>query len=418
MTRIRLIWLLSTIFVGLLLVLAFYAFTSSDSQTASVRYADTLSSSLSDVVFPVEVAVAHRGDLIKRLTTTGTIRAKREVEIVARVGGDITFVAAVNGQFVKKGDVLVEIDDKEYALVFEKARTNLLNAQIDYKTISSYSVIDTVDSLQLHKKLEELEKRFQGIKDLYKAGQESEESLFRAQREHETDLAYLMANRNDVVANRSGLSSARETYERAKLDFDAVRIKAPFNGFVADCDLAAGMKIQQGKTILKLVDLSALFVDVEVLETEIGKIVVGQNAQVVVNAFPKESFQGRIIAINPIVDQKSKTVKVTVELKDGRPRQTGKPLVLRPGMFAAVKLEIENFKDRLIIPKEALLVRDQRTLVFVAREGLAKWHYIDVGEENEDFLEIKSGIDVQDTVIVYGHYTLAHDARVKAVVKE
>jgi hypothetical protein len=82
-------------------------------------------------------------------------------------------------------------------------------------------------------------------------------------------------------------------------------------------------------------------------------------------------------------------------------------------MFSTVKLETDILTNRLLVPKEALLVRDQRTLVFVAKSGLAKWQYVDGGEENEQYLEIKSGIAVGDTVIVAGHYTLAHDARIR-----
>ena len=58
-------------------------------------------------------------------------------------------------------------------------------------------------------------------------------------------------------------------------------------------------------------------------------------------------------------------------------------------------------------------MRDQRPLVFVAQQGLAKWHYVDVEDENDQFIAIRSGIEPGDTVIVDGHYTLAHDARIR-----
>jgi multidrug efflux pump subunit AcrA (membrane-fusion protein) len=84
-------------------------------------------------------------------------------------------------------------------------------------------------------------------------------------------------------------------------------------------------------------------------------------------------------------------------------------------MFATVLLESEILPSCLLVPKDALLVRDQRTLVFIAQRGLAKWQYVEVGEENERFIEIRSGILVGDTVIVGGHYTLSHDAKVAKV---
>jgi multidrug efflux pump subunit AcrA (membrane-fusion protein) len=84
-----------------------------------------------------------------------------------------------------------------------------------------------------------------------------------------------------------------------------------------------------------------------------------------------------------------------------------------PGMYATVSIQTETFANRLLVPKAALLVRDQRPLVFVAQQGLAKWHYVDVENENDQFIAIRSGIEPGDTVIVDGHYTLAHDARIK-----
>jgi multidrug efflux pump subunit AcrA (membrane-fusion protein) len=88
---------------------------------------------------------------------------------------------------------------------------------------------------------------------------------------------------------------------------------------------------------------------------------------------------------------------------------------LMPGMFASVSLKTDILKDRLIVPNAAVLWREQRSLAFVAENGLAKWCYVQTGAENEDEVEIKSGINAGDTVITKGHYALAHDARVKIV---
>lgn len=81
-------------------------------------------------------------------------------------------------------------------------------------------------------------------------------------------------------------------------------------------------------------------------------------------------------------------------------------------MFCAVHIETDILKNRLLVPKNALLVRDQRTLVFLAQNGLAKWQYVEVGDENWEYLEARSGISVGDTVIAGGHFTLAHDTKI------
>jgi multidrug efflux pump subunit AcrA (membrane-fusion protein) len=182
------------------------------------------------------------------------------------------------------------------------------------------------------------------------------------------------------------------------------------------------MHLSIGTVLLKLVDVSELYVDVEVLENEVGKIAVGRRAEIKANAYPGETFLGAVVAINPVVDPESKTVKVTIALLGGSgsryslhgspsPAQSGPRL--KPGMYVTARVETEVLTNRLVVPKASVLVRDQRTLVFVAREGLAKWHYVGLGESNEEVYEIVSGIAEGDTVIVDGHYTLAHEARIR-----
>ncbi len=379
----------------------------------STGVSSSVSTNSAEVVFPVDVAVAHRGNLVKRLSTTGTMRANREVEIVARTPGEIIFVSPHNGEFVKQGDILVRLDDREYRLASERASAGLLSAQIEYRNLSSSVFIEKPDTVALNQKKADAQEKFRNAELSFENGIVSGVQFARLKRDYETDLAVLSAQRSDIVATKSGLSQAIETYELAKLDLEATEIKAPFSGYVANCELSTGGRVAAQQVLLRLVDVSRLLVDVEVLESEISRIEVGRKTEVAVNAYPSVVFPGNVLRVNPIVDTKTKTVKVTVQLKDDGGSSSTGTLRLRPGMFATVKLETEILQSRVLVPKEALLIRDQRTLVFVAQSGLAKWQYVDVGDGNERLLEIQSGVSPGDTVLVAGHYTLAHDAKIR-----
>jgi len=386
----------------------------------SVSLSSHSKTSPSDVVFPVSVRVAFRGALTKRLHAHGMLRSRREAEIVARVGGELIAVGGENGKYVQAGSTLARIDDREYRAAFERAASALLASQIEYRTMSEAGDVVGIDTVRWTREREQARKNLEENEANYRRGRTPEAEYVRKRREYETLLAYYSADRGDVIAMKSGLAQAREQYERTKLNLEWTEFKAPFSGYVADCAINAGMQVQIGKVLMRVVDISSLLADVEALESEIGRIRLGAKAEVRVNAYPNEKFSGKIVAVNPVVDPKTKTVKVTVELKDSRPKSANdsrftvhSSLSLRPGMYASVRVEAEIFNDRLLVPKEALLVRDQRTLVFVAQNGLAKWHYVETGEENEEFIEIKSGITQGDTVIVNGHYTLAHDAKVR-----
>jgi multidrug efflux pump subunit AcrA (membrane-fusion protein) len=84
-------------------------------------------------------------------------------------------------------------------------------------------------------------------------------------------------------------------------------------------------------------------------------------------------------------------------------------------MFATVNIETASLKDRILIPKDALLVRDRRNLVFAVEDTLAKWKYVDIGEQNDDYIEVLRGISPGEEVIIEGHYTLAHDAKINVI---
>ncbi len=132
-------------------------------------------------------------------------------------------------------------------------------------------------------------------------------------------------------------------------------------------------------------------------------------------AFPRVRFPGIVVTISPLIDPKTRMMRATVELCP-RHIHPESEQALRPGMFASIMIVTDRLQERLLVPREALLIRDLRSLVFTAEKGRAKWHYVEVGEENLEYVEIRAGIIEGDTVLVEGHHALAHDAEI--VLKE
>jgi HlyD family secretion protein len=368
----------------------------------------TTTASDGEVIFPVSVSIAQRGALTKSISTNGTLRAKREVELIARVAGEVRRVNAFNGKFVRAGEILLRLDDREYRLAYEKASAALVAAQIEYRTLSTSEVLAGPDSVRMEHELARVRQRRAEAESAFQAKRIDEATLHRTRREYEAARAYLSVDRGDIIANKSGLAAAQEAYTRAMLDLEATELRAPFAGYVGNLDLALGKRIQSGAAVCSIVDLSTLLVDVEVSEGEAPRIRPAQRIELTVAALPGKVFIGRVIFRNPMIDVKTRTLRVTNELTKLPTSHS-----LMPGMYATVSIQTETFANRLLVPKAALLVRDQRPLVFVAQQGLAKWHYVDVEDENDQFIAIRLGIEPGDTVIVDGHYTLAHDARIK-----
>ncbi len=371
-----------------------------------------LSGGSPDFLIPVRVAVARTGDLARHLPTSGTLRARREVEIQARVAGYLSDVSAFNGKAVRLGECLAAIDNREYRVAFERARAGFLNAQIDYRTLSATPFLSVTDSAETARHIAFESSSLDSLRALSRAGQIDEVTFERLSREREATLAYLTANRGDVVEGRSGLAQAREAFEIASMNLAWTSIAAPFDGVVADCRISPGMHVAPGQTVMKLLDLSILLVDVDVLDHEVRAIGVGLPARVFPVGLPGNEFSGKVLYVNPLVDPGTKTMKVTIALsnRDRNVVQSSGHLI--PGMYASVFVQTHVLVQRLLVPRASLLVRDQRALVFTVERGLAKWRYVKTGESNDDVIEICSGLTTGDTVIVDGHYTLAHDAPV------
>jgi RND family efflux transporter MFP subunit len=365
-----------------------------------------------DIAFPVKVSRVSRATLVKGVFTSGLLRPARVVDLVPMVNGQIVATTAYDGKKVAKGEIVAQIDKTEFRLAFERASSALLAAQIEYRTLSTSPFLQGMDTIQARRDLEAAREHFQRVRTAYAAGRIDGPALYRARREYETTRAYLSVNREDVIANRSGLAVAREAYERAKLELEATEIRAPFAGRIAAWDAAVGMQARPGHALCSLADVSGILIDVDIVEAEAGRIHAGDSTVISCMAFPGIRFPGIVRTLSPVIDVRTRMMKATVELSPEQPEPHPHRALLRPGMFASVLIETDRLKGRLLVSREALLMRDLRLLVFTMEQGLAKWHYIETGEENQEFVEVLSGIAEGDTVVVEGHQALAHDARI------
>jgi len=210
-----------------------------------------------------------------------------------------------------------------------------------------------------------------------------------------------------VQAVTSGLVQAEQRLERARLALSRRAVTAPFAGRIADLQVEAGQHVGPGQTAVSIIDDSRMKVEVDVLESDLVGVSVGGTALVRVPSHDDAVFQGVVHSINPRIDTRTGTGRVTVVVSN--PQRW-----LMSGLFAYVALETGRLGDRLVVPAEAVLVRQGRDLVFRPSNGRAEWVYVTVGRRSGDEVEIIDGIREGDSIAVSGHYALAHDAPVAA----
>lgn len=373
----------------------------SGEETSGVNY-----DKLDDVIFDVELKPVIKGDLLLYINANGIIRASEELELTSNISGVIKSLNIYEGKQVKKGDLLISLDDREYEIALSDAVSKVTDAKVEYGFLTKESSNDTI----VNPKAREYQEQLNKLEKDFLEGKIDELKYNDLKNELDMKLIFSGAKREEVIQSKSGLTSAINTYKRAKLNYEYTKITAPFNSIVGDFDLVTGQRINAGQKLCKLFNYATLKIDVGVLENDIPKIEKGSSAIIEIPSIPGEKFKGDVVYVSPFIDKETKTCKVTVQLKNTTNN-------IKPGMFAKVMLETNNLKNRTLIPKEALLVRDKRTLVFTVEDNLAKWKYIQIGQQNDQYIEILDGVNVGENVIVEGQYTLAHDARVKVINK-
>jgi len=218
------------------------------------------------------------------------------------------------------------------------------------------------------------------------------------------------AYRRELLEVRSGLAAARADAERAELMLERALVRAPFGGVVTALDCAPGERIQLGQTLARLVDDVNVEAEVGVLESDLGMLRPGRPVLLSVPALG-ELLEVTVDVISPDIDAESRTCSVLMRMKskDGR---------LKPGMFVRAAIAGEILSERVLVPREAILTRDGRPMLFRVEDGRAKWVYVQLGERNDHLVVIErvdqgGPLEPGTPVVVSNHLTLTHDAKVK-----
>jgi HlyD family secretion protein len=327
-----------------------------------------------DIALAVEGAEVRLDTLVIAVTAAGQAASPQQTALRAQVSGQVRAVRVRENQPVGRGAAVIELDQTEYRLALEEAQARLRESEARYREITLGD--DRIDDPNVR------------------------------------------AERDSIARARSGLDVARVAVSRAEINLARTRVVAPFAGRVANLKVVVGQQVNGGDELLTIQAMDPIRVEAQVLEGEIGFLTPGRTARVTFAAFRGELFEGRIESINPVVDQQTRTARVSVSVGNPGGR-------ILPGMYASVSLAARRFADRIIVPRSAILERDRRTMLFVYEEsgssGLAKWRYVNTGLMNDTEVEIVAEgpetdmVKPGEIVLVGGHYTLTHDARVRLV---
>jgi RND family efflux transporter MFP subunit len=350
----------------------------------------------------VDAAKVVEGDLVIPVIAEGSIRARASGEVRSEIAGRIDRLHVGEGARVSKGQKIAQLDAREYRVALAEARSQYLEAlgriAVDEETLDSRSVTD-----KLTEDLAELE-------GLLERGAISRMEYQERQLDLEVEAVKQGAYRGELVEVRSGLAAARAAKERAELDLERTEILAPFSGVVSGLDLTAGQRVGVNETICTLVDNENLEARVAVLESDLRGLEVGRPVRLEIPALG-DTLHVTVDVMSPRIDPESRTCDLLIRFKnpDGR---------VRPGMFVRASIAGTIYPERLQVPREAILTRDGRPLLFKIDDDTAKWVYVQLGTTNDRMVEIQKilqggPLEPGTLVVVSDHLTLTHNAKVK-----
>jgi RND family efflux transporter MFP subunit len=366
-----------------------------------------------EAALPVKAMKIKRGDLPLRLNISATAEVWEKAVVKAEVSGTVKEIRFRVGDWVKKNQILVKLDDEEKKLDVDQREAEKLKSYSEYLVKESTDMTETTEMSEKDKaELKSLQEKFkQAVKDIDR-GKISQKAFEGISDTYQEALIFSGSLRDEIRRAQEGLSTAIIALKRAQLNLERCSIRSPFQGKIADLMISKGEKMGIGQELFKVVNLKSLYLKGFALESEISKLKVGTKVRVRFDSFPKEVFYGELQSISPEIDPTQKTINIVVTVNNEENR-------FLPGMHAEIDIEHEVLENVMKVPQSAVIPRQGRYLVFVVRDlkgttGTAYWEYVEIGNQNDEEIEIKSGaIKEGDLVLVDGHYTLAHQSRVK-----
>jgi RND family efflux transporter MFP subunit len=318
----------------------------------------------------VSVQAAAKKQFRPFIEATGTLNPFEEVSIGAEIDGIVKTVRADEGTAVPKGMLLAIIDDIEYNQGVLSAQASLRQAEA---TLANTKI------------------EFSRKEALYK-----EELVTKQQ--YDDVSTRLTLTESDVERAKAALSIAKQKLAKTK-------IYAPLASRVKEKLVAEGDFVKNGTRLFTLIQPNPLKLRFSVSERDVGKMKVGQDVSVKVDAFPDREFKGKVSIVFPSLEEKTRTLSIEALVPD-------KENILKPGLFARVILYTGGMKDTVVVPNTALLYEGDQIRTYIVEEDRARERPVKLGNKYGDEMEIVEGIKEGDKVVTAGQQGLSEGTKV------
>jgi len=308
---------------------------------------------------PVEAQPVTVGTLVRTVEAVGTLRADEAVTLRPELQGRVEKIGFDEGQPVKAGQVMVQLDDDQYRAELAEAIANRDLSEANYRRTQ-----------------ELIKRKVASVTDRDKA------------------YAELQANEARVALKREALSKCQ--------------LLAPFDGIAGLREVSVGDVVSPGQALMQVVAIDPIKVDFRIPELYVGAVVPGQTLVITLDAFPGEQFSGEVYAVDPQIDVKGRSIQIRATIPNSDTR-------LRPGLFSRVELALQRFDNAISVPEEAIVPQGNKQLVYRIKEGKAEIVPVKLGIRRAAMVQVLEGLTPGDVVVTAGQIKLRPGAPVNPV---
>ncbi|HET9405544.1 MAG TPA: efflux RND transporter periplasmic adaptor subunit [Burkholderiales bacterium] len=369
---------------------------------------------------PVETVRAVRSDLAQTVVASGRIMTPQRVSVGAVITGRVARIPVQEGQSVRSGDVLMELDDSDERAAVEQSRAAVAQAEAKLRQLRELALPAAEQGLvQAQANLTQSRRQYDRAVELKAKGFVSQAALDDAQRNLDVAESQLRSAKLQVQSNsRAGsefavaettLAQARAGLHVAQAKLDETIIRAPVGGILIARAVEPGNVVQPGKELMALAPSGETQVVVQIDEKNLAQLRVGQNALGSADAYPRERFAAELVYINPGID----ALRGAVEVKLRVPNPPG---YLRQDMTVSVDIEVARSAGAVVVPADA--VRDAngaQPWVLAVDGGRATRRAVKLGLKGDGRMEVLEGVAPGDLLVSAAQQAVKAGQRVRAI---
>ena len=355
----------------------------------------------------VSTAPAIMRQLPRFFEASGSLAPNEQSDVAAETSGKVAAVGVDMGSSVRRGQMIVRLDDADFRIKIQQAQAQLdqakatlrqNEAKIGLRPGQKFNPENVPEVAGAREALDLADKNLRRYEKLVETGDISRAAYDQQKSQRDQLAEQYQALIHQALQNYAAVANAQAAVDAAltqvslaKRNLGYTVVVSPMAGYVSDRPADVGEYVSPQQKVATVVNLNPLRVRIDIPEQAISQIHVGESVSVSVAAYPDRSFSGRVARVSPSVTTASRTLTVEADVENPKAE-------LKPGQFATVRILLPQTEAAVLVPQRSLRAISGSTYVFVIKNGHAEQRLVQSGQTEGDLVELKSGVAADEVV--------------------